>query len=553
MTTIRTYAARYLVADLPVDVRRGDAGEYRGVADWIALPDGLEGDSVSVELFKGSGTRTFTVVDGVKSWNVPEQIQTVASSTGVGDVMFGTGGALPQFEVSRHGQPIRVPDLAALLTLSNLAAGTEVMVTQPDDVWVRQYGAHTADGNFVLAATGGGFWIRAGASRPDYRLVQTWYWDAVAGDDSNDGLTTLTPVKTHREIMHRVNQGGPTAGYAVAVMSTSTEDIRIDPRLNGVAFVYYEGPGGPFLGIPGTVLYSGTVGTYVPFDPATKTEARLTDPDMTATAVVGKLARVTSGPRAGAQWWFYEDTDTHEARVSEPKAGIADQTTVVLQAGDTFNVYEVAQLTGLLSCQPQTEGGQIAFSSLLIGSEEIPHNTSIIGGVYFFDSCWLYGFDISGSSTLVQAYNCWTPTGCRVEGGSNLIKFGGVGGVAVRYFSVCTMYNVVCNDTSPQIQFAPGYLEIPANYWVACIGSEDGLGVSEFGHVFCQGRLWGKEVQSPGVGLRIRAGGKVLYSAATPPDIDAAGGDCLIGGTAKAYEDLPFDNPSNGASVRTIE
>lgn len=93
MTTIRTYAARYTVADLPIDARRGDAGEYRAPANWISLPDGVEGDTVSVALFKGSGVRVYTVEDGIRSWNVPEDIQTIASTTGIGDILIGTGEA----------------------------------------------------------------------------------------------------------------------------------------------------------------------------------------------------------------------------------------------------------------------------------------------------------------------------------------------------------------------------------------------------------------------------------------------------------------------------
>lgn len=92
MRTIRAYTARYVPEDLPVDARRGDLGEFRAVADWISLPDGLEGDSVSVALFHGAGTRTYTIgADGVRAWNVPEFIQTVSSTTGEGNILIGTG------------------------------------------------------------------------------------------------------------------------------------------------------------------------------------------------------------------------------------------------------------------------------------------------------------------------------------------------------------------------------------------------------------------------------------------------------------------------------
>ena len=91
MTTIYRYAAQYDAADLPVDALRGDAAEYRAPADWIALPEGDVGDSVTVTLWKGSGSRVYTIqADAVRGWEVPEQISGVVACTSDGFVI-GTG------------------------------------------------------------------------------------------------------------------------------------------------------------------------------------------------------------------------------------------------------------------------------------------------------------------------------------------------------------------------------------------------------------------------------------------------------------------------------
>lgn len=91
--TIRTYATRYTPAQCPVDARRGPVGEYRAIADWVAMPDGVEGDTCTVLLFRGSASRTFIIANGANSWAVPEGIQTVSSATS--EFVIGTG-VLPQ-------------------------------------------------------------------------------------------------------------------------------------------------------------------------------------------------------------------------------------------------------------------------------------------------------------------------------------------------------------------------------------------------------------------------------------------------------------------------
>jgi hypothetical protein len=549
--TIRTYATRYVAGDCPVDTRRGPLGEFRAIADWVALPEAPEGSTVSVALFRGSGTRTFTVENGVRQWAVPEGIMTV-SATSDGDFIIGTG-PVPKLETVRHGQMIRVPTVAALQDLPDLPEGTEILCEQIEDSYLVHYHTHPADGNFTIASASGlTTFHRVGMSQPGFALVTDWYWDPVGGSDLNTGETEGAPLRTWREIQWRILQGGKSDSFTVHVMGDSTEIVRIDPALKNLAFVLFLSHPHPLYGgdLDWARVYGPTALTaYQAANTGTRAEPKITAPGLSAANVVGLVGRVVSGPRVGAQFTVYEDLGADALRVGQPLAGIADSTPVDLQAGDTIEIYQWRKLDALVEMDP-TEvgfGAQLAFSDLEIGHPGEAHSIGANGGVLFFDSCILHGFDMLGSETSIQTFNCHVTDGHRAEGGINYTQYGGSGrGVVARNQSTVTVYDVIVSEGAAGVQYGFGYFEVGLGHWLGAIGAEDGLYVHQFAHAYLAGDLWGKEVS--GYGIRVFGKGGVLYG--TLPNVEAATGDTWIGGEVRDYSALSYTNHENGACVR---
>lgn len=130
--------------------------------------------------------------------------------------------------------------------------------------------------------------------------VTDWYIDGVVGSDSNNGTTAATPLKTGRELKHRL---GPSAEFDHSVTIHVLANGMIDPLVIN-AVMLKTGIHVDIIGTE-TVLASDTVFAFL-----NRSHSVPRGVELTATAIIDlspyrwKRIRVTSGPRQGWVSWI---------------------------------------------------------------------------------------------------------------------------------------------------------------------------------------------------------------------------------------------------------
>lgn len=103
--TIHEYRANVASSALPFSALDSDGdgtGEATPRAEWVGIPGGSAGNSVTIKTWYKGETKIFTVgSDGVCSWPVPEGIRTVTAMSGVTLVQIGTGS--PPVSIAPQG------------------------------------------------------------------------------------------------------------------------------------------------------------------------------------------------------------------------------------------------------------------------------------------------------------------------------------------------------------------------------------------------------------------------------------------------------------------
>ncbi len=183
--------------------------------------------------------------------------------------------------------------------------------------------------------------------------VTDWYIDGVSGSDTNNGITSGTPLKTGAELALRL---GPYAKWGQSVTIHVLANGMIDALVLRGSMLN----AGTFLDIIGTptVLATDTLGTFAAVNHATPVAAQLTGTTIIDwTSYVWRRIRITSGTRAGAVCWIAKvnpgGVGVATARVSPPvRIDTASNTTVIAQAplvaGDPFVVESLPSIPSMM-------------------------------------------------------------------------------------------------------------------------------------------------------------------------------------------------------------
>lgn len=456
-----------------------------------------------------------------------------------------------------------VPTLAdlACLPVAELREGTGVWVETVDDIFdLHHANSVPTDSITVVSPLPGnaraGYpaaaWYRRLIQSQRWRYQFNWFLDPATGHDENDGAASGRALRTYAELQRRV--GGTLVlnpgGLDVQVLSDVTEVVGVDMQSpTGVAVVYFHAD----LPAP---LYTGTVTAYADYNSATGQDGVLTDTSIpasfTASGLVGRLARVTSGPRAGAEFIVVKDLGSKQARVSAPIEGPFLDTFVAPQPGDAYAVYGDLIKFGANDTPMTLEmhggpGAQMALQWMELGAAAGPHHVEHKGGGLFMSGCIVNGLDVDAANIdTAQLHNCRGVGGCRVNAGGALLVGGVYDGVQSRPGSHVTAQRAITQDGG---WYAHSHGHIAAVDWMAAFDTATALLVGFRGLVdLSAAPLFGKGISS--IGVDVQSTGAVVYNAAMPLDkLVTPATQCRVGGVAVNYAALPNTNAANGAQI----
>jgi hypothetical protein len=128
---------------------------------------------------------------------------------GVFEGTTAAGSTGPPGPVGPPGPPI--PTAANIAALPGVDPGgtfptsSLAFVTTVRSYWtLYRASAAAADGITIVAAIGGGNWLRLDVPHSSWQQQASWFQDPAAGNDENSGLTSMTALKTQEELIRRL-------------------------------------------------------------------------------------------------------------------------------------------------------------------------------------------------------------------------------------------------------------------------------------------------------------------------------------------------------------
>lgn len=265
----------------------------------------------------------------------------------------------------------------------------------------------TDDGVLVAAPSAGtGRWLRSRWGHETHRSQAAWFVDPVGGSDEAGGLTSLTPLKTFRELAARMG-GVITRPFSVTLMNNlpTTDPLdQLSLLSNWNTTLSPASP--PSISVLGTRFVSRssafTAGSAVPV-PASNLASQGVDTAVADwTADVGSLAAITSGASSGSVFWPLKNLGSNTVRASRFSTtnGVAS---AAPGAGDT---YSIVTLTTAPPQLPTIYGHQSASSPIII--QDVSFTSSINfarnpTGFYQFQSCKFAGISGQGQHVFFAA------------------------------------------------------------------------------------------------------------------------------------------------------
>jgi hypothetical protein len=216
--------------------------------------------------------------------------------------------------------------------------------------------ALAADGITVIAATGGGRWIRQENAAEKWALLYagtTQEINPAAGNDENTGLAG-SPLRTWAELKRRLHglnvAGTQTVNIIGGNLAASDPAIKNWTNITGAQTGAFTVNGVRTLSVTGatgavTTTAHGTYDVTAPFGAGS----------------VGRLVEflVGAGPAVRCTGWIMRDLGAGVFRVSQALNGAGVETAPV--AGDTFNVYTLTEVPDMFDeTDESSQNGNIA-------------------------------------------------------------------------------------------------------------------------------------------------------------------------------------------------
>lgn len=474
------------------------------------------------------------------------------------------------------------PNVADLATLgainwvtNSLANGYQYYVHTQRSFWIlSQTGTETINGNTVIAATGGGRWLRDSSfSHPSWLNVNDWYIDATNGNDEYNGQAAapaagnVGPLKTYGELARRwggknITPSAVSGSNFLCTVNFLTSLPTSDPvfsacGLSTAVLLRYQGKAE-------TVLYSGTFTTVTARNPATNSATILGDTSMGSptTYLNRRWRNTTIGARLNQAGWIAKDLGGTNFRSSTPQI-INAATVTDPQVGDTFNIETLTTISlgdvspFMIQAGDTGNTASIQFRELAIranGFASCNFNAQGFTTIQCF-TCDFQTTATYGGSFLNRMFNCQFQIGAFIIGGLVEINAGlvcnaltGANGLVNASGGVWTLTNAaMCQG----VNIKGGGINIVD----ACVFDCPNNGFNSGGHGILLGKCQSNATQQPhsltgwlsmdtrlwgngnaGVGVYIGAGCQFNYAAGTVAGITitGTGGDFKVNGNSTA-------------------
>ena len=227
--------------------------------------------------------------------------------------------------------------------------------------------------------------------------VTDWYIDAVAGSDSNDGLTALTPLKTGNALYQRL---GPLPVWQASMLvhvgpGGITDTLTLCGETGAV------GVSVNVVGTPTLIADAGIISGYTGMDHVTPRSPTLFCTGIADfTPYLGKRVRITSGANAGACTWILKAAP-HGLGLNAARTGL------------WYKKNDVTLATAMYSAVTPALGDPVAIESLPLVSTlnlELEGQVSLPGGnawpqrQYSIDSLEINSLNRTASSDRQNGY-----------------------------------------------------------------------------------------------------------------------------------------------------
>lgn len=424
------------------------------------------------------------------------------------------------------------PGALGTIDVSTFQDGAFARAAGPRSAWILVRSSDLTPADGLVIANGSDRWVRVEQADAGHRVTPVWYVSS-SGDVYADGTTSGAPItipEVQRRLAHRT-----TSPVSVHLLDSITDDLD----------VLSDGPADPrgYLELTGTqgrtTVASGTVTAYTPPEPGSPgTRGELTA-SISLTAHVGRMARVTSGARAGTQFPIAKATTGGKAEIGIPEGTEYTGDDVVLQAGDAFVIETLPTLGGHVATMGD---GDISFSNLVLGDVG-EHTFESAARVAFFNSCIIRALDITRGA--VQLLNCKVEYALRI-GQADLTVFESVIGsgatlrcdarsTAVFTNTISYTHCYVHQASDVRISGWMSFRDCPHTFRVMPGGTlrlvnEDGV----------YSTLWGENIAGTIGRLRVEPAGTVVYKSEHLPLLNGSGTEYKIGPDAKTAADLPY-------------
>ena len=340
------------------------------------------------------------------------------------EVILGGGQLLVLTDADASSGVSEVTNLTnlGLLSAASLDTGAFAYVDSLKSYFfLDKTSALTADGITIIAASGGGRWIRETWAHPYWETVVDWYIDPATGDDENSGAVGA-PLATHGELARRWGTD-PVLRQSTTVHIVGdlgqTDIVNIAVRIKAGATLTYQGA-------TPTATYTGTIDGVTARDRATNQQWEIQDLGIPSwNDVEGERLALTSGASAGCVSWVDTDIGGGWANTGEwYDSGLGTYGTP--QVGDDFEVQSLVTMNvGLIEVLPESDNtvdGTPLFIMSDIHVEAGVPGTRGFFQVYSRVSSLIYGckFQLSPLMTSggqVVVYNCFSSQGYGVVGG----------------------------------------------------------------------------------------------------------------------------------------
>lgn len=445
--------------------------------------------------------------------------------------------------------------------LITVKAPRAMVLRYSESEYTAQSGGLSPDNLRTFAgALAGSMWIRdVDLGMPGATDFLNWYVDSVAGNDNNDGVTALTPVKHIEEVLYRLGKqpiGNISPTINLAGDFSAGSKLLIAPYLTNDQQIYFVGTK--------TVLATYTV-TTVAWNEASGIPGNYTlsgAPNLTALGYVGKFIRVNGGPRDG--WKATIASTTGSGVFIGNWADVNNLVAVEPVTGDTVQVYDTTKLPDTVIAPTGetdfTGNAAIYFFNCQLGTVGGNHVVSVCGGNVYFIGCEINGFDVLSGTSYCELAGSRTRDfhtyGFVSAYAHTFSTNGGVGIGARPGGSVHIDARCLVQGTSVEtgnVAEGPGSIicNAPLFFNGSGAGNSDVLFVYPESVFIAYDYLASYNGTGSGTTYRIFSGGALYYNGSKKP---AATGTtptnfAIIGGTTKLAITIPYIEITNNATM----